>query len=909
MSEINLNGQITLFKVKNGQDGAPGAPGKTAYQLWLEAGNAGTESDFLASLNGQNGAPGTPAFKAIITYEPQEGINNTSSLLPGQSISLLCRLYAGKDDITNEGVTYEWYNKNEPNKLLGTGKKYTLTLPNSLVDFTLVCKCYIDLEECAFDEFSLSEIIETVVYETELVGTPSRFKVATAPENSTDWVYQYEISPEQLPFHIYRIFGNSREEITQQIYIGNSKNTAREGLTYQEKYYSFSLKDWHKNNIGNEVNETNDNLLPVQFYLYLNEEDANPIGSFSFINAEEGKRLDVSLTASKWQALIDKTSMVFNTTGLTLYNGAFKIASATINDGQISSPTDLFYYDTANTSLYIKTDYARIGNWCIGGQETVDGKTYDYSNALYNQTKTIWLSPTGISTEINSTTAPMVFKAGSNFGVDISGNLYASNAKITGEINATSLKIVTNTTSGTTSRGLKVSDLSDGGTLATVTDLGETNDAVATAQSKANQAHSLARDAALGVGEAKDDAAEAATKATNYLRFDDGVGLIVGNLLEKDASGKTSLTYNICIDSDSLDIRYNNNIISSFNEEGFSLLNGAATLYCTDIGDDAGGYRGILTIQSDSLSLISSDIITLWPSGGRGLIDLKGTVNNQIVISVGNGKKMVYGKCTDQTDGTSFVGGLFENSDTSYSYTQGLAIGGSTGNLLWKNKIVATTDMIPSIPTSLKNPYSLIVKGNSTQSFVYDGSAGKTLNIKAGDNVTINSNTSGDITISNSGVRSISTGSTNGTISVDTGGSSAEVAIKNCAVLGNGTNGIRKVVNPGISLETSSVHLGGTIGDMSRFYSNIGLVIINLVGILTGSMTANQYYKIGTVPSGYRPGQPIALSIYCRDNSSTQFLMGRIRSGGEIEVKINESITANHYIIINGAYIAAGFIG
>ena len=80
----------------------------------------------------------------------------------------------------------------------------------------------------------------------------------------------------------------------------------------------------------------------------------------------------------------------------------------------------------------------------------------------------------------------------------------------------------------------------------------------------------------------------------------------------------------------------------------------------------------------------------------------------------------------------------------------GLAIGGGTGNLLWKGKMVATTDMIPSIPTSLKNPYSLTVKGNGTQSFVYDGSAGKTLNIKQGANVTISSNTSGEITISSS---------------------------------------------------------------------------------------------------------------------------------------------------------------
>lgn len=52
--------------------------------------------------------------------------------------------------------------------------------------------------------------------------------------------------------------------------------------------------------------------------------------------------------------------------------------------------------------------------------------------------------------------------------------------------------------------------------------------------------------------------------------------------------------------------------------------------------------------------------------------------------------------------------------------------------------------------TSLKNPYSLTVKGNGTQSFTYDGSGAKTLNIKAGTNVSVSSDTSGNITINSS---------------------------------------------------------------------------------------------------------------------------------------------------------------
>lgn len=50
--------------------------------------------------------------------------------------------------------------------------------------------------------------------------------------------------------------------------------------------------------------------------------------------------------------------------------------------------------------------------------------------------------------------------------------------------------------------------------------------------------------------------------------------------------------------------------------------------------------------------------------------------------------------------------------------------------------------------TSLKNPYSLTVQGNGTKSFDYDGSVAKTLNIKPGNNVSVSSDTNGNITIS-----------------------------------------------------------------------------------------------------------------------------------------------------------------
>ncbi|MGP3737894.1 hypothetical protein ACTWJ9_33465 (plasmid) [Streptomyces sp. GDS52] len=44
---------------EDGADGQSGADGASAYEVWLAAGNSGTEADFLGSLRGEPGTPGT----------------------------------------------------------------------------------------------------------------------------------------------------------------------------------------------------------------------------------------------------------------------------------------------------------------------------------------------------------------------------------------------------------------------------------------------------------------------------------------------------------------------------------------------------------------------------------------------------------------------------------------------------------------------------------------------------------------------------------------------------------------------------------------------------------------------------------------------------------------------------------
>ncbi|MEE9407352.1 MAG: hypothetical protein V3V28_04670, partial [Polaribacter sp.] len=50
---------LTSLKGADGTNGTNGVDGKSAYQAWLDAGNTGTEADFLNGLKGADGTNGT----------------------------------------------------------------------------------------------------------------------------------------------------------------------------------------------------------------------------------------------------------------------------------------------------------------------------------------------------------------------------------------------------------------------------------------------------------------------------------------------------------------------------------------------------------------------------------------------------------------------------------------------------------------------------------------------------------------------------------------------------------------------------------------------------------------------------------------------------------------------------------
>ena len=107
--------QTETVLLPKGTQGEAGVDGKSAYEIWLEAGNTGSEEDFLNSLKGEDG------FSPIITenadntddvykldIETKDGILTTPNLKgQGGEVTGSAYLATGSIDMENETVTFD----------------------------------------------------------------------------------------------------------------------------------------------------------------------------------------------------------------------------------------------------------------------------------------------------------------------------------------------------------------------------------------------------------------------------------------------------------------------------------------------------------------------------------------------------------------------------------------------------------------------------------------------------------------------------------------------------------------------------------------------------------------------------------------------------------------------------------
>ena len=193
--------------------------------------------------------------------------------------------------------------------------------------------------------------------------------------------------------------------------------------------------------------------------------------------------------------------------------------------------------------------------------------------------------------------------------------------------------------------------------------------------------------------------------------------------------GGVKIGSNLSISNGTLSVPSANSTENAGKKEGVTIVYPAAN--CTTFSSDSGTVTPLAVQKGAKMFAITrptsstNKAITRYSNTTGDVQDSKIIIEDVtntrdtskkaqvIAIPAEGGKKMVYGYCTDQVDGTSFIGGVFDASATSYPYNQGLAIGGTSGNLLWKGSRVTTTEDIPTKVSQLSNDKGYLTQHQS----------------------------------------------------------------------------------------------------------------------------------------------------------------------------------------------------
>lgn len=171
-----------------------------------------------------------------------------------------------------------------------------------------------------------------------------------------------------------------------------------------------------------------------------------------------------------------------------------------------------------------------------------------------------------------------------------------------------------------------------------------------------------------------------------------------------------------------------------------SLVTGVSSVN-SKTGDVSLGASDVGALSLDGGTINKSKTVKMDASANSNGANLKwGTVNS---------KNPYIGYASDQSDGTFVIGSL-----TGTNYASGLAIGGGSGNLLWKGTKVATTSDIPSVPTVNNATLTIQKNGTNVATFTSNASSNATANITVPTKVSELTNDSEFIT-SNDSVKSV----------------------------------------------------------------------------------------------------------------------------------------------------------
>ena len=284
---------------KDGTDGKDGINGKSAYQIWLDNGNTGSETDFLEWLKGEDGTNGTNG---------KDGVNGTN----------------GKDG-TNGLSAYEIFIKYNPDYPNNEEQWIEDLVNGKLVRYTVTFKAY-GQEDI---------ILKTQYNVNKLTDIP---QVPTLAGNVGAWDY------------------NDFENITQDITVNAVYET--QGLMYSLVGDSYSVTGFE--------NETAEVVFIPQTY---NGKNVTSIGEFAFFECSSLKNVQISenVTSIGQFAFAESglTNIIIPDSVISISQRAFQncrsLTSVRLSNNLTCISEYMFFVCSSLTSITIPNNVTSIG--------------------------------------------------------------------------------------------------------------------------------------------------------------------------------------------------------------------------------------------------------------------------------------------------------------------------------------------------------------------------------------------------------------------------------------------------------------------------------------------------------------------------------------------------------------------
>lgn len=417
--------KISIALAIQGKDGYQGSDGKSAYQIWLEAGNEGTEAEYLASLKGKDGEdgkegpqgpqgndgaqgpqgiPGEQGPKGEDGFTPQKGVDyfdgkDGEKGEDGTGVTSIITQYYLNNSSTSAPVESAAWQETQPawvsGRFIWTREKITWTDGKTTYSTAILADGLNKANQTAATANSNANSAVSTANTASTNANQAKEQAATATSTASNALAKANEATSGLS-SLSTIVENNYKDLQGQIdgaiatwFYDYDPNTAN----------TLPTKDWTTDTIK-------DQHLGDLFYIIDNEEKAGQCfryakvdGVYKWIIVEDVEVAKAIADAANAQATADGKATVF--TGTTFANGATSPINPQAGDLWMKSDKDgILTYVKQSNGTFAWVEYNKYTDDALA-QTAKD--TADSANTTAGEAKTAAQTATDTANTANQT--------------------------------------------------------------------------------------------------------------------------------------------------------------------------------------------------------------------------------------------------------------------------------------------------------------------------------------------------------------------------------------------------------------------------------------------------------------------------------------------------------------------------